>query len=145
MAQLPEEEVKKGLEVLEQAAGAASGEPVITREQLERIRSIDKETDPVVKAQKTTEMMDSLLKEFEEGTVRLKELLKEAGLDEGAAVRFLEGDRVSQDARRDMKAAVERQVADVKSAAEAEARHALGAGHGAAEGSTPPPKGYIPV
>jgi hypothetical protein len=132
------------LEVLEQAEGAASGEPVITPEQVERIRSIDKETDPVVKARKTMEMVDSLIKEYDEGTTRLKDLLKEAGLEEGAAARFLEGDRMGEDAKRDLRAAVERQVADVKNEAEGEARRTLGDAP-SPEGPRPPRTGHIPV
>jgi hypothetical protein len=117
---------------------------MVTPEQVEKIRSLDQETDPVVKARKTVEMVESMLREYDEGTARLKELLQEAGLEEGAAEKFLEGDRVSQDARRDIRAAVDRQVSDIRDEATQEARRALGE-EPSSEGPRPPRTGHIPV
>lgn len=139
MTQISAGDVKTALEQVERAAESAGSGPLVTPEQLERILSVNQQTDPVAKAAKTAEVAQALIGEAEAARGLHEDLLSQLGLEADQAGRFLDGDRLGPGSREDLRDALERFEAQVVGEAEAEAERLLG-GSGLAGGDAPLPQ-----
>ena len=131
MAQISKNEVDGALGQLKELDSASSSEPVISPEQIERIKSINNETDPEVKATKTTEQIEALLKEYEQSQQQLESVLQQSGMDTEMVSRFLSGESFDADSQKALSAGQEEFEAAIMGEINAAAQQAGGSeGHG---------------
>jgi hypothetical protein len=129
MAQFSSATLRKALGELE--ADGNGGQPALRPEQVERITALSKETDPEVKARKTVELGEELVREAHAASAKLEGLLKDFGIDPAQASAFLSGGKLSDDARTEAgqaRAAYEAQVqGEIEQAARAVQQQGRGA------------------
>lgn len=95
MSQIASSDVQSAISELE-------NEPVgdlLTTDQLRQFDEIASESDPEVKANRTTQAIEKLLGEVEDGSTRLKKLLTDIGLEDGQVSGFLDSERFSDSSR----------------------------------------------
>ncbi|HET6467221.1 MAG TPA: hypothetical protein VFG43_02470 [Geminicoccaceae bacterium] len=141
MAQIAEMDVKKALRDLEGEGGTDNG-PLLPPDQVERITSIAQEKDPLVKGQRTQAMIDELVREAASGSERLAQLQRQIGLEPGQNRAFLDGGKLSDQARQQVQAAMDAFKREVLDEVEREAKHAAG---GKARAGRPPRAGRLTV
>jgi hypothetical protein len=112
MAQLSRETVKRAL-----ADAGDIGGGSIDPTDLQRIREVYAEKDPGLFATKRARLLEELTGQADSATARLANELSAFGLDREAANRFLQGDRLSTEARVEIDGALQASMDEVERAA----------------------------
>jgi hypothetical protein len=138
MAQIAEQDVKKALRDLGEESDGMDGGPLLLPEQVDRITAIAHEKDPLAKGQKTSAMIEQLLKDAESGSERLAQIHRRLGLDASQNKAFLEGNRLSDQAKQRVQGELQAFKKQVMEEVDREAKHAAN-GSKARTGRTPRP------
>jgi hypothetical protein len=101
------------------------GRAQLRPEQVQRIAALSQEKDPEVRAAKTVALTEEIIREVEVSLRRGDEYIKSLGIEEGGTKRFMAGDRLSDDAKRKLKAAIEGHQREVLSHADIEAKRVV--------------------
>lgn len=112
MPQLTRDTVRKAL-----ADAGEVGGGTIDPADLERIREVYAEKDPGLFAMKRARLLEELTARADSASARLAAELSSFGLDAEAARRFLDGDKLSTEARVEIDGALQASMAEVERAA----------------------------
>ena len=121
MARVTKETVEKALREAEEADRDLAA--TLRPEDLDRIKAVYAETDPVAFEAKRSALLDAMERQLETGSRRFAEAQAAFGLEAGQTKRFLQGDRFSAEVAGDVEAAIQSSIGE----AEREARAAASA------------------
>ncbi|MEM1304251.1 MAG: hypothetical protein AAGG46_05110 [Planctomycetota bacterium] len=117
-------DVNKALAMIADEQGDAG--PAITAEQARHFSEIAAIDDTEKKATAVTQTIDRLLAEVEEGDRRLKSMFESVGVEPEMVERFLDGDRISPESRRELDEQAKQFQSEVMQAVNDEARQLAG-------------------
>ena len=106
MGQVSTNDVNQAFGMLAEEDEVLSG-PVLTDRQSQQFAELAQISDTEEKAAKTSEMINELLEQVAEGDRRLKEIFDQAGLDTELMHRFLGGERVAPESKKQIDAEME--------------------------------------